>query len=174
MLEIPYLDSSITKEMILEPIEVTSTPFPPGEIPEILRSPFFIVEECEDQYYVRHIYNSFFCLPTAESIIELDLMMPVLDTVDSEYQLKTISIECLTANFSGIDRTLAYVIGANAQSFLKMYETQLKFAELPIELRNLYQAANMSMKGYLDFNDDAVKVPSTSRAILQALGEKFW
>lgn len=174
MLEIPFLDSSITKEMVLEPIEVTSTPFPPDGIPKILQSPFFIVEECDDQYYVRHIYNSYFCLPTVETIIELDLMMPVSDAVDSEYQLKTISIECLTANFSGIDRTLAYVIGANGQSFLKMFETKLSFEELPVELRNLYQAANMTEKGYLDFNDRAAKTPSTARAIMLALGEKIW
>ena len=174
MLGIPFLDSSVTKDMILEPMKIMSTPFPLHEIPKILQSPFFIVEECNDQYYVRHIYNSYFCLPTVETIVEVDLMMPVSDTLEPEYQLKTISIECLTVNFSGIDRTVAYVMGKSSQSFLKIYDTKLKFEELPIELKNLYQAANMSKRGYLDFNDRAAKLPSMTRVIAHALGEKFW
>jgi hypothetical protein len=174
MFDIPFLDPLITKELILKPEEVMSTPFPSTGIPEILASSFFVVEECEEHYYVRHIYNSYFCLPTEEVVIELELMRPTSDRPESEYQLKTVSIECLVANFSGINRTLAYVTDMERRGFLKIFSTKLKFEELPVELRNLYQAANMSKREYLKFNDTEIRTPHMARVMDMALGRKFW
>ena len=174
MTGIPYIDPSITKDLVLEPLEARSTSFPMSEIPDVLLSVFFIVEKCGEKYFVRHIYNPYFCLPTREIRLTLELMRPVSDEIDAEHRVVSVNIDCLVANFSGVDRTLAYATDSERQSFLKVFGSRDKFEELPVELQSLYQAANMNSTGYLKFNDSEVRTPSMARVMGIALGNKFW
>lgn len=174
MTSIPYIDAEITEGVLLQPIEVFSSPFPLHEIPAVLVSPFFLLEECGEDYFVRHTCNSFFCLPTTSIEVEMEVMLPASDALEPEYKKEKVLVDVLVASFFGEQRTLAYAIGSTGQSFLKICSTNLNFEELPELVQKLYQAANMQMAQYLDFNDEQVRTPHMVRAMNKVLEEKFW
>lgn len=172
MSKIPYINPRINDDFIINPIKIQSLPFPINEIPPILTSPFFIVEKCEESYFVRHIYNSLLCVPAWLLAIEVSLPRNVGgdDDIEGTYQYLDLEITCLVASFSDEMRTLAYSLESENEDFLNFYETDKKLSELPENLRNLYISANMQRTGYLKYNDEQACMPDMARNMMRFLG----
>mgnify|MGYP003462976778 CR=1 FL=1 len=172
MLKIPYINEAINDDFIINPIKINSLPFPSGSIPEILTSPFFIIEKCEDSYFVRHIYNSLFCMPAWIQVVGINLPRNIgsPDDVEPTYEYVDLEISCLVANFSEETRSLAFSLESENIDFLYFYETDRKFSELPETLQALYKSANMQRIGYLKYNDEQSRIPNIARNMMRVLG----
>ncbi len=172
MSKIPYLDKKINDEFVMNPIRFESLPFPVDLVPNILTSTLFIVEKCEDQFFVRHIYNSLVCIPAQVIAIEANLAKNVGDpnSTDEDYQYVDAQINCLLANFLDDEYTLAYTLWSNSFNFLNVFKTNLKMIELPQELQDLYTAANMQRPEYLAYNKRMNETPDVARNMMRVLG----
>jgi hypothetical protein len=160
MIESLYLKLDWKPGQYYKPIELNSFPFPIGQFPDPMPSCNFFIEVVEKNYYLRSLDNPFYC--TLLSLVRENIEMHkygedgslVFDENSGEYEVEQVEVAYLMVRFGSVKRMVAYYFRNEWVQFLVCHFKDKPYAELDLNLRNLYKAAQLNTEDGMAFMDD--------------------